>query len=165
MGLTGLRSGSEKKESKSFKRKIDKKVSFYNKVKDSVVSLGAKKSLNKKKRLKKKKKLKAYDLSVLSEFLPDLETLTKKSAQQTELKINCKSRQTLVQKEAARMQAVLNDPSFIKDPFEAIHEHLLKSQLPIQEENKGSSKSSSKEKKKEKKRRKKAKSAPQEMEI
>lgn len=66
------------------------------------------------------------------------------------------------QRESARMQAVLKDPSFMKDPFEAIHKQLLETQPPVQEENKSASKGKKKEKKK---KAKKAKSSSQDMEI
>ncbi|KAJ4768576.1 hypothetical protein LUZ62_078951 [Rhynchospora pubera] len=158
MGLTGVRSGSKDKDSKSSsKRKLEKKLSFYNKVHNAI----EKKSTKKKKLRSRQKKLKAYDLSGLSEFLPDLESLARTPTVKDE-KINCKSRQALVKKEAARMQAVLKDPSFMKDPFEAIHKHLLATQPPMQEDNKSVSKGKKKEKKK---RVKKAKSSTQDMEM
>jgi hypothetical protein len=56
------------------------------------------------------------------------------------------------------MQAVLNDPCFMKDPFEAIHKQLLETQPPVQEENKRASE-------RKKKRAKKTKSSTQYMEI
>jgi hypothetical protein len=46
----------------------------------------------KNKQSRRQKKLKAYDLSALSEFLPEPAA----PEQKTEAKLNCKSRQTLV---------------------------------------------------------------------
>jgi hypothetical protein len=60
------------------------------------------------------------------------------------------------------MQVVLNDPCFMKDPFEAIHKQLLETQPPVQEENK---RASERKKKDKKKRAKKTKSSTQYMEI
>jgi hypothetical protein len=48
--------------------------------------------LQKKKQRSRQKKLKAYDFSELSEFLPE----TASSQKQTEVKLNCKSKQALV---------------------------------------------------------------------
>ncbi|KAF3338544.1 Ribosome biogenesis protein SLX9 [Carex littledalei] len=95
MGLTGVRSESKSKDSKSsFKRKVEKKLGFYNKVQDAIV----KKETKTKKLRSRKKKMKAYNLSALAEFLPDLETLakTKETGVIKEEKINCKTRQSLV---------------------------------------------------------------------
>ncbi|XP_078165543.1 uncharacterized protein LOC144560253 [Carex rostrata] len=95
MGLTGVRSESKSKDSKSSSmRKVEKKLGFYNKVQDAIV----KKETKTKKLRTRQKKLKAYNLSALAEFLPDLETLakTKETAVIKDEKINCKSRQSLV---------------------------------------------------------------------
>ncbi|XP_073100217.1 uncharacterized protein [Elaeis guineensis] len=162
MGLTGLRPDSEEKESKSFKRKIEKKLKFYAKVRDAVVALGAKKAISKKKRLRsRQKKLKAYDLSALSEFLPDLNA-PKQPSRETNLRINCKTRQKLVQREGAQLKAVLNDPTFQIDPLTAIHQHLQRTQPPsASDQEKGSGKT----KKAKKKGAKKSLSGPQSMDI
>ncbi|WOL08891.1 hypothetical protein Cni_G17644 [Canna indica] len=124
------RSSSSVKESKSFKRKLEKKEKFYTKVKDAVVSLSAKKTISKKKRLRsRQKKMKAYDLSALTEYLPNLDG-AQKSTSAINLKPNCKNRQKLVQLEGAQLRQVLNDPLFQMDPLTAIHQHLQKTQPP-----------------------------------
>ncbi|GAV62287.1 hypothetical protein CFOL_v3_05811 [Cephalotus follicularis] len=125
---------SSKSESKSkADRKFEKKLEFYAKVRDSVASLTAKKAITKKKKVRsQQKKLKAYDLSSLSEFLPQL-----KSSQQptlsAELKLNCKIRQKLILKEGKQLSTVLNHPVFQSDPLAAIHQHLESTQ-PITKE-------------------------------
>ncbi|WVZ87536.1 hypothetical protein U9M48_034159 [Paspalum notatum var. saurae] len=121
------RPGSSKKHELKSQQKLEKKLSFYTKVKDAVTSLNANKTISKKtKQSRRQKKLKAYDLSVLSEFLPEPAA----PEQKTEAKLNCKSRQTLVLREAARLKAVLDNPRFQLNPFEAIHQHLLATQPP-----------------------------------
>ncbi|RLN00723.1 uncharacterized protein C2845_PM06G11040 [Panicum miliaceum] len=82
--------------------------------------------LRKKNQSRRQKKLKAYDLSALSEFLPE----PAEPEHKTETKLNCKSRQTLVLRESAHLKAVLNNPQFQLDPFAAIHQHLLATQPP-----------------------------------
>ncbi|CAH9144619.1 unnamed protein product [Cuscuta epithymum] len=110
-------------------RKFEKKVQFYTKVKETVASLSAQKSITKKsKAQRKKKKLQAYDLSSLSEFLPDLEA-PKQPPKRTELKLNCKNRQKLVVKEGNQLQAVIKHPAFQSNPMQAIFQH-LQSMLP-----------------------------------
>nr|ACG48116.1 hypothetical protein [Zea mays] len=119
--------GSSKKHDLKSKQKLEKKISFYTKVKDAVTSLNAKKTVSKKnKQSRRQKKLKAYDLSALSEFLPEPAA----PEQKTEAKLNCKSRQTLVLQESAHLKAVLDNPQFQLDPFAAIHQHLLATQPP-----------------------------------
>ncbi|CAN6198575.1 unnamed protein product [Urochloa humidicola] len=98
-----------------------------NEVKVAITSLNAKKTVSKKKNQScRQKKLKAYDLSALSEFLPEPAA----PEQKTEAKLNCKSRQTLVLREATHLKAVLNNPQFQLDPMAAIHQHLLATQPP-----------------------------------
>ncbi|CAN6175030.1 unnamed protein product, partial [Urochloa humidicola] len=82
--------------------------------------------VQKKNQSRRQKKLKAYDLSALSDFLPEPAA----PEQKTEAKLNCKSRQTLVLREAAHLKAVLNNLQFQLDPFAAIHQHLLATQPP-----------------------------------
>ncbi|KAK1319116.1 hypothetical protein QJS10_CPB04g00947 [Acorus calamus] len=129
MGLTGLRPRSEDKElSGNIKRKLDKKLGFYAKVRDTVVALAAKKAITKKNKARsRQKKVKAYDLSSLSEFLPSLDAL-QKPPRQTEFKLNSKSRKRLVVKEAHQLKAVLNNKTFKLDPLAAIHQHLQATQ-------------------------------------
>lgn len=109
-------------------KKLQKKVQFYISVKERVASLNAKKEIQKKKRLQRRqKKLKAYDLSSLSEFLPDVHA----SAQVTdtsESKLTSKKLQKLVEKESKQFKAVITHPAFQADPLSAIHLHLLKTQ-------------------------------------
>lgn len=50
----------------------------------------------KKKTRSRQKKLKAYDLSTLSEFLPEANALQKSAHAAPDLKMNCKRRQELV---------------------------------------------------------------------
>ncbi|KAJ0965382.1 hypothetical protein J5N97_026520 [Dioscorea zingiberensis] len=135
MGLTGLRPSSGRKEkSKSSKTKLEKKLHFFEKVKDSAGSLNAKKSIGKKTKLRsRKKKLKAYDLSSLSEFLPDLDA-SQKQTKGTNFKLNSKSRLKLVQKESVQLKAVLNHPTFQADPIAAIHQYLERTQPPADQE-------------------------------
>ncbi|KAK1265141.1 hypothetical protein QJS04_geneDACA023906 [Acorus gramineus] len=133
MGLTGLRSRSEDKELfGSTKRKFDKKLGFYAKVRDTVVALATKKAITKKSKLRSRhKKVKAYDLSSLSEFLPSLDAL-QKPPHPTEFKLNSKSRKKLVVKEARQLKAVLNNETFKLDSLAAIHQHLQMTQ-PVKE--------------------------------
>ncbi|KAH7674414.1 hypothetical protein IHE45_08G071700 [Dioscorea alata] len=161
MGLTGLRPSSGRKEkSKGSKSKLEKKRQLIEKLKDSAVSLSAKKSIGKKtKPRSRQKKLKAYDLSSLSEFLPDLDA-SKQQTKETNLKLNSKSRLKLVQRESAQLKAVLNHPTFQIDPIAAIHQHLERTQPPVDEE-----KLAGKTKKANKKSAKKKSSGSQAMDI
>ncbi|OVA15904.1 hypothetical protein BVC80_1821g67 [Macleaya cordata] len=147
MGLTGLRPSSSKdKESSKSNRKFDKKLEFYSKVRDTVASLGAKKAIGKKKKLRsRQKKLKAYDLSSLTEFLPELKNPRQPAP--TNLKLNCKSRQKLVEKESERLKTVLSHPAFQSDPLAAIHQHLESTQPAPVEKPKEKSKKCGKKKK------------------
>uniref|UniRef100_A0A453C770 Uncharacterized protein n=1 Tax=Aegilops tauschii subsp. strangulata TaxID=200361 RepID=A0A453C770_AEGTS len=155
------RSGSKKQELNS-QKKLEKKLSFYTKVKDAVTSLQAKKAISKKQR-SRQKKLKAYDLSALSEFLPQ----TASSQQQTEVKLNRKSKQALVQRESAQLNAVLNNAQFQLDPLAAIHQHLVSTQPPSSVKDDESAKNAkiSRKDKKRKKKKKNALSTPQSMDI
>ncbi|KAG0452094.1 hypothetical protein HPP92_011327 [Vanilla planifolia] len=138
MGLTGLRRSTGRKElPKSSKRKIEKKLNFITKISEAVSSLRAKKAIGKKKRLRsRKKKLKAYDLGVLADFLPDPDSFKKLSAKPTDLKLNCKNRLKLLQKESQQLSAVHSHPLFQADPISAIQLHLEQTQPPIEEEKK-----------------------------
>ncbi|KAK8913733.1 hypothetical protein KSP39_PZI023979 [Platanthera zijinensis] len=130
MGLAGLRSSTQKDDlSKSSKRRIEKKLNFIAKITESITSLGAKKTISKKKKLRsRQKKLKAYDLSVLSEFLPD--PALKNASRTTVLKVNCKNRQKLVQRETEALRSVHDHPVFQADPISAIQQHLEQTQPP-----------------------------------
>ncbi|KAK9990094.1 hypothetical protein SO802_025079 [Lithocarpus litseifolius] len=76
--------------------KFEKKHQFYTEVRDTVAALSAQKAIEKKKKLRsRQKKLKAYDLSSLSEFLPELKTLWQPSPA-AQFKLNCKSMQKLI---------------------------------------------------------------------
>ncbi|KAJ0010693.1 hypothetical protein Pint_33870 [Pistacia integerrima] len=89
-------------------------------------------SKQKKKLRSRQKKLKAYDLSSLSEFLPELKSPQQPSAA-TDFKLNCKSRKKLILKEGKQLGTVLNHPAFQVDPLAAIHQH-LESTAPISDE-------------------------------
>ncbi|XP_019236441.1 PREDICTED: uncharacterized protein LOC109216711 isoform X1 [Nicotiana attenuata] len=142
-------------------RKFEKKLEFYAKVKQTVTSLAAQKSITKKKKVRsRQKKLKAYDLSELSEFLPEF-----KASQQpkpAEFKLKSKNRKNLVVKEGNQFQAVINHPAFQADPLGAIHQHLQSTQptpdeKPKRRENKNGNRKG--------KKKSKASAAPQSMEI
>ncbi|EAZ20110.1 hypothetical protein OsJ_35705 [Oryza sativa Japonica Group] len=188
-----FRTGSPKKHELKSKQKLEKKLSFYTKVKDAVTSLNATKTICKlvftvivllhewrgritqpmlryfkdkfqikSKQRSRQKKLKAYDLSMLSEFLPE----TDASNLHTEAKLNCKSKQALVQREAAQLNAVLTNPQFQLDPFAAIHQHLLSTQPPSARKESNSAKHGKDPKDKKRKNKKKnASSASEAMDI
>ncbi|KAE9447146.1 hypothetical protein C3L33_20943, partial [Rhododendron williamsianum] len=159
-------------------RKFEKKLEFYaisveklplpnsvyglcsfSEVRDTVASLGVQKAISKNKKVRsRKKKLKAYDLSTLSEFLPDL----KAPRQPPEFKLNSKSRQNLVLKEGNQLKTVLNHPDFQSDPFAAIHQHLQSTQ-PVTDE-KPARKKTKGGKTKSKKKKPRTSSGPQSME-
>ncbi|XP_031288141.1 uncharacterized protein LOC116146827 isoform X2 [Pistacia vera] len=119
-------------------------------------------SKQKKKLRSRQKKLKAYDLSSLSEFLPEL-----KSPQQpiaaTDFKLNCKSRKKLILKEGKQLSTVLNHPAFQVDPLAAIHQH-LESTAPVSDE-KPKKKTSKTARKKKKGDKSKTSSEPQSMDF
>ncbi|XVF01317.1 hypothetical protein REPUB_Repub04eG0077500 [Reevesia pubescens] len=132
-------------------RKFEKKLQFYAKVKDSVASLTAKKNITKKKKLRsRQKKLKAYDLSALSEFLPELK-VSKQPTPAADFKLNCKSRQQLILKEGKQLSAVLKHPAFQADPLAAIHQHLQSTQPVLDEKPKKKMNKNGGKKKKSKK--------------
>lgn len=112
--------------------KFEKKLEFYAKVRQTVASLATQKAIAKKKKVRsRQKKLKAYDLSTLTEFLPEL-----KASQQpksTEFKLKSKTRQNLVLKEDNQLRAVFNHPAFQSDPLGAIHQHLQSTQPTVDE--------------------------------
>ncbi|TYI37578.1 putative ribosome biogenesis protein slx9-like isoform X2 [Gossypium hirsutum] len=139
-------------------KKFDKKVQFYAKVRDTVASLTAKKDITKKKLRSRQKKLKAYDLSALSEFLPEL-----KAPRANDFKLNCKSRQQLILKEGNQLSAVLEHPAFQADPLAAIHQHLQNTQPALDEKPKKKKNQNGGRKKKSKKS--KALSSQQSMDI
>ncbi|CAL5329315.1 unnamed protein product [Camellia sinensis] len=144
-------------------RKFEKKLQFYAKVRDTVASLGAQKAIGKKKKVRsRKKKLKAYDLTTLSEFLPDLKAPMQPAP--TEFKLNSKSRQNLVLKEANQLKTVLDHPAFQSDPLAAIHQHLQSTQ-PVTDVTPGRKNVKSERKKKAKKKKPKISAGPQSMEI
>ncbi|CAK9143647.1 unnamed protein product [Ilex paraguariensis] len=131
MGKTSTRS----EESTRADSKFEKKLQFYAKVRDTVTSLSAQKAITKKKKLRsRRKKLKAYDLSSLSEFLPELKAPRRPTP--AEFKLNSKSRQTLVLKEGNQLRTVLNHPAFRANPLAAIHQHLQSTQPDSNEKTK-----------------------------
>nr|XP_043626336.1 putative ribosome biogenesis protein slx9-like [Erigeron canadensis] len=120
-----------KDESKHADRKYEKKLEFYAKVRDTV-ALGAQKAIKKKKKHRSRpKKLKAFNLSSLAEFLPDLKP--SKQTTPADFKVTTKSRQKLVMKESNQLKTVLNDPVFKADPLAALHQHLQSTQ-PVSDE-------------------------------
>ncbi|TYJ44191.1 hypothetical protein E1A91_A03G205700v1 [Gossypium mustelinum] len=154
MGKPSSRPDSSSKADKKF----DKKVQFYAKVRDTVASLTAKKDITKKKKLRsRQKKLKAYDLSALSEFLPEL-----KAPRANDFKLNCKSRQQLILKEGNQLSAVLEHPAFQADPLAAIHQHLQNTQPALDEKPKKKNQNGGRKKKSKKS---KALSSQQSMDI
>nr|CAB3463437.1 unnamed protein product [Digitaria exilis] len=110
---------------------------------------------------RRQKKLKAYDLSALSEFLPEPAALEQKA----ETKLNCKSRQTLVLRETAHLKAVLNNPQFQLDPFAAIHQHLLATQPPAAKKDDAPKHGKDSKDKKRRRKKKSASSSSQAMDI
>lgn len=128
MGSTNLRT----KSSEDTNRRFEKKLQFYAKVKDTVASLSARKAINKKKRIRRRqKRSKAYNLSSLSEFLPELKAPRQQTA--ADLKLNGKSRQKLVLHEGKQLKTVLSHPEFQKDLMAAIRQHLESTQ-PVMDE-------------------------------
>lgn len=112
--------------------KFEKKLEFYAKVRQTVASLATQKAIAKKKVRSRQKKLKAYDLSTLTEFLPEL----KASQQPKPFKLKSKTRQNLVLKEDNQLRAVFNHPAFQSDPLGAIHQHLQSTQPTVDEKTK-----------------------------
>ncbi|KAM7271040.1 hypothetical protein ACFE04_030254 [Oxalis oulophora] len=149
------------KDSKSKSdRKFEKKVEFYNKIKEHVTSLAVEKSIKKKKKLRpNQKKLKAYNLSSLSEFLPEIKEPEPRAP--AEFKLSSKSRHKLMLKEGDRMTAVLNHSVFQSDPLAAIHQHLQNTQPVVDEKPKKRNKNGSKKSKKKKSKG----AAPQSMDM
>lgn len=106
-------------------RKFKKKVQFYESVRSSVVHKAIAKEKQQKKR-RRQKKIKAYDMSSLSEYLPELKALRK--PRPTEFKLNSKRRNSLVLKEGDQFKTVINHPYFQSDPLGSIFQHLLNTQ-------------------------------------
>ncbi|GMJ12838.1 hypothetical protein HRI_004953000 [Hibiscus trionum] len=139
-------------------KKFDKKLQFYAKVRDTVASLTTKKDIRKKKLQSRQKKLKAYDLSALSEFLPELKA-SNQPTPANDFKLSCKSRL----KEGKQLNAVLEHPAFQADPLAAIHQHLQNTQ-PVADE-KPKKKANKNGGKKKKNKKSKASSGSQSMDI
>ncbi|KAL8223839.1 hypothetical protein R6Q57_019314 [Mikania cordata] len=142
------KTSSRKDESKHADWKFEKKLEFY--------------SSKKKKLRTRQKKLKAYNLSSLSEFLPDLESF--KQVPPADFKVTSKSRQKLVMKEANQLKTVLNNPTFQADPLAAIHQHLQNTQPVSDEKPTRKNEKGKKIKKKSKKKKSKSAAGPQSME-
>ncbi|KAK1414517.1 hypothetical protein QVD17_30263 [Tagetes erecta] len=157
MGKTSSRKG----ESKHADRKFEKKLEFYSKVRETV-ALGAQKAIKKKKKLRtRQKKLKAYNLSSLAEFLPDVES--SKQATPADFKVTSKSRQKLVMKESNQLKTVLDNPAFKADPLAALHQHLQNTQ-PVSDEKPPRKNATGKKVRKNKKKGSKALTGSQSME-
>ncbi|XP_021912643.1 uncharacterized protein LOC110826323 [Carica papaya] len=141
MGKSSKSQGSTSKADAKFEKKLE----FYAKVRDTVASLSAKREITKKNKTQRRQKiLKAYDLSSLSEFLPELKVNDKPSLAD-KLKLNCKSRQKLILTEGKQLHSVLTNPVFQVDPLAAIHQHLTSTQpvpdeIPKKKANKNGSK-------------------------
>uniref|UniRef100_A0A1D1XSX1 Putative ribosome biogenesis protein slx9-like n=1 Tax=Anthurium amnicola TaxID=1678845 RepID=A0A1D1XSX1_9ARAE len=128
MGLTNLRPDAGKVSRRALK--FEKKKLFYENVKSVVGSLAAKKTISKKKRTRsKQKQLKAYDLSSLTDVLPNVDAQSPQP-DAAKRKLNCKSRKKLVERENNQLQAVLGHPAFQLDPVSAIQQHLERTQPP-----------------------------------
>ncbi|PWA93947.1 hypothetical protein CTI12_AA065990 [Artemisia annua] len=156
MGKTSSRND----EKKHADRKFDKKLEFYSKVRETV-ALGAQKAIKKKTKLRsRQKKLKAYNLSSLAEFLPDVESSKKPTP--ADFKVTSKSRQKLVMKESSQMKTVLNDPVFKADPLAALHQHLQSTQPVLEKPPR--KKETGKKGQKKKKKKSKASTGSQTME-
>ncbi|KAG9456883.1 hypothetical protein H6P81_001391 [Aristolochia fimbriata] len=163
MGLSRLRSSSSSGQELKGRSKFEKKLAFYSKVKETVTSLAVKKGISKKNKLRtRQKKLKAYDLSTLSEFLPDVKSV-RSPPQDSDLKLNCKSRRRILEKESAILEAVLSHPVFKSDPISAIHQHLQSTQPPSVNDNQV--KRTSKTDKKKGKKKHSSASSSQSMEM
>ncbi|XP_049935535.1 uncharacterized protein LOC116261112 isoform X2 [Nymphaea colorata] len=103
---------------------------FISEIRDTFVSLSAAKAIVKKKRHRgHRRNQKAYDLSALAEFLPEVSS--SRVPTPTTSKLKCKSKQKLVEKEAKQLRAVLDHSAFQSDPVSAIQEH-LKSTICVQ---------------------------------
>ncbi|KAL3843902.1 hypothetical protein ACJIZ3_001305 [Penstemon smallii] len=155
MGKTRSRSDGETRAD----RKFEKKVQFYEVVRSSV----AQKTITKEKKQKKRsrqRKLKAYDMSALSNYLPELKAPSE--SRPAEFKLNCKNRNKLLLREDNHMKTVISDPVFQSDPLSAIYQHLQSTQDFKDEKPKR--KDSKTGKRKVKKKNSKA-SAQQSMEI
>ncbi|WCJ17791.1 hypothetical protein M5689_000184 [Euphorbia peplus] len=154
---------SSKDPSGKSDRKFEKKLEFYAKVRDKVAGLNAEKLIKKKKLRSRQKKLKVYDLSSLTEFLPEVKA---SAPQPTQFKLNCKSRKKLLLKESKQLSTVLNHPAFQSDPLQAIHQHLQNTQPPADEKPKKKLKNVNGSKKKGKKKKKpSASNEPQSMDL
>ncbi|OIV91106.1 hypothetical protein TanjilG_30328 [Lupinus angustifolius] len=103
-------------------------------VKDAVSTLSAQKSITKKSRQQRRqsKKLKAYNLSNLLDSLPEFEA-SQKPAPQDSFKLVNLGRRYCELEEGERLSKVRNHPDFQSDPISAIREHLLRTQLVIEE--------------------------------
>ncbi|KAK9061354.1 hypothetical protein SSX86_018535 [Deinandra increscens subsp. villosa] len=155
------KTSSQKDETKHADRKFEKKLEFYSKVRETV-ALGAQKAIKKKKLRTRQKKLKAYNLSSLAEFLPDIES--SKQATPADFKVTSKSRQKLVMKETNQLKTVLNNPTFQADPLAALHQHLQNTQPVSDEKPPRKNEKGKKAKKKNKKKRSKGATGSQSME-
>ncbi|KAL4184628.1 hypothetical protein AMTRI_Chr10g2050 [Amborella trichopoda] len=116
--------------------KLAKKLKFYTSVKDTVVALAAKKAINKKRRTRsRQRKAKTYDLSSLAEFLPNLDDLKQPDPHPLKLKVDCKNRRKLLEKEHGQFRAVLDHPAFQSDPIAAVYQHLEKTCSRLADDN------------------------------
>ncbi|KAL9265733.1 hypothetical protein AKJ16_DCAP19919 [Drosera capensis] len=165
MGLSNLRSEALEKSDSKF----EKKLGFYARVRETIASLNAKKIISKKtisksksarRRDRRLKRLKPYDLSALSDVLPEL-TEPQEPAP-AKFNLNSKSRQKLVLMEGKQLMTVLNHPAFQSDPLAAIHQHLQQTQ-PIEDKKPVPKKTGGAKKKKKKKSKSTAGSRPMDL--
>ncbi|KAL6531783.1 hypothetical protein OROMI_028146 [Orobanche minor] len=135
---TGLRRGSANGENKlsigreeSWRPQVGKENAILPMVVKAAV---AKKTISKEKQQKKRsrqKRLKAYDLSSISEYLPELKSSSE--SKPADFKINSKTRNKLLLKEGNQLKTVINHPVFQSDPLGAIYQHLQNTQPPADE--------------------------------
>ncbi|CAA2964381.1 Hypothetical predicted protein [Olea europaea subsp. europaea] len=114
----------------SFKSKILCGLLLFVAIRNAV----AQKSITKEKKQRKRsrqKKLMAYDLSSLSDFLPEMKA--PKESRPAEFKLNSKTRNNLVLKESNQLKTVINHPTFQSDPLGAIYQHLQSTQPAMDE--------------------------------
>ncbi|XP_073157468.1 uncharacterized protein [Henckelia pumila] len=126
MGKTSSRSDQMTRA----EHKFEKKVRFYESVRSSVVHRAITKEKQQKKR-SRQKKMKAYDMSSLSEYLPELKA--PRESRPTEFKLSSKTRNSLVLKESNQLKTVINHPYFQSDPLGSILQHLQNTQPAMDE--------------------------------
>ncbi|XP_050147329.1 uncharacterized protein LOC126622598 [Malus sylvestris] len=92
--------------------------------KETLASSTKKGFFKKKKFHIRRKKLNAYDISSLSEFLPDLKD---------SLELTPAAKFKLILKEGKRLSALVNHPAFQADPLGAIYQDIISTQPAVDE--------------------------------